>query len=333
MRKAVLLGTVAVFTTVAAFQPRPAHAFLGGITKAIGGLFGGGEGGAAAGCQGEEDDGLLGGILDEAGDLVGAGVGAVLGGGPAGALAGYGLQSTVGGMAGQLGVEAIPQAEEIIWEEKTDPVSGCPIIESSPGMVERYMNRQRIEAIAQTVHMVTQIYHQTKMLANGDYSSAEGIVGSLTALQTAMSRVDQILYNVEGVSDQYATLYPEEYAAGTGIAEMAGIVRDQIHHANRALLHSKVVTSGSITNVYQLPNRIRGLANAVQAAEGQTSAIQAAAHGNALNTELLGQQTMMQAAHYRAVESDIDQRISEMNMATAQREMNFRCFAVYGATC
>lgn len=99
--------------------PPPAHAFLGGLLNSF---FGGGGGG---GCFSEEGDGLFGTALSVvAGYVTGGAAGAAMG--------------AASGVTGSGGSQA----------------PGCPIVESRPRIVEEMVQRQEVEIIAQTAHML-----------------------------------------------------------------------------------------------------------------------------------------------------------------------------------
>ena len=274
--------------------PPPAHAFLGGLLNSF---FGGGGGG---GCFSEEGDGLFGTALS-----------AVAGtGGAAGAVMGAGSSLTGSG-----GSQA----------------PGCPIVESRPRIVEEMVQRQEVEIIAQTAHMLTQIDTMIRMRRLADLDTRVAMAVRLGDARRTAGLVDRVLWSLDGVGQQFADLYPDALSEGMGAEALAEHQAEQARLARDASRASKLVSADVMTGVEDYPARARALMAALKACDGQTCAIDAGTQATLLNAEVAGQLLMMQAAHHRAAEAQLDYEQAAVERARQHTRINWQGLDTYGA--
>ena len=298
MRTSTLRTATAAVTIMVGLTagPPPAHAFLGGLLNSV---FGGGGGG---GCFSEESDGLFGTALSAV-----AGYGT---GGPAGAVAGAGSSLTGNG-----GTQT----------------PGCPIVESRPRIVEEMVQRQEVEITAQTAHMLTQIDNMIRMRRLAGLDSADAITARLTDARRTAGLVDRVLWSLDGVGQQFADLYPDALPGGMTAAALAEHQAEQTRLARAASRASKLVSADVMTGIADYPTRARALMTALKACDGQTCAIDAGTQATLLNAEVAGQLLMMQAAHHRAAEAQLDYEQAAVERARQHTRINWRGLDTYGA--
>ncbi|CBS87275.1 hypothetical protein [Azospirillum lipoferum] len=287
---------MAVVLAVTVSSPPPAHAFLGGLLNSF---FGGGGGG---GCFSEQGDGLFGTALSAAAGYVT--------GGPVGAAVGAGSSLTGNGGA---------QAR------------GCPIVESKPLMVEGMVQRQEVEIIAQTAHMLTQIDNMIRMRALSDLDSGATVAVRLGEVHRAAGLVDRVLWSLDGVGRQFADLYPDALPEGMSAAALAEHQAEQARLARDASRASKLVSAEVMTGIEDYPARARALMAALKACDGQTCAIDAGTQATLLTAEVAGQLLMMQAAHHRAAEARLDYEQAAVERARQHTRLSWQGLDTYGA--
>ena len=297
MKKSLLRAGTALALTlgVTLASPPPAHAFLGGLLNSF---FGGGGGG---GCFSEKSDGLL-----------GIAVSAVAGyatGGVAGAAMGAG--SSLTGSGGQ--------------------APGCPIVESKPLMVEGMVQRQEVEIIAQTAHMLTQIDNMIRMRALSNLDTAEAIAARLTDARRTAGRIGTVLWTTEGVDTQFVGLYPDTLPEELTAEGLAAHQAEQARLARAASRASKLVSADVMTGIEAYPERARHLMAVLKACDGQTCAIDTATQATLLNAEMAGQLLVMQATHGRALEAQSDYEQAAVERARQHTLINWRGLDTYGA--
>lgn len=283
------------FTAGLIAGPPPAHAFLGGLLNSF---FGGGGGG---GCFSESGDGLF-----------GAAVSAVAGyasGGVAGAAMGAG--SSLTGSGGQ--------------------APGCPLVESKPLIVEGMVQRQEVEIIAQTAHMITQIDNMIRMRALSGLDSGEAVAVRLGESRRVADGVGRVQWSLDGVDRQFIALYPDALPAGLDAEGLAAHQAEQARLARDASRASKRVSADVVTGIEAYPEWARDLMAALKACDGQTCAIDAGAQATLLNAEMAGQLLMLQAAHGRALEAQLDYEQAAVERARQQTILSWRGLDTYGA--
>ncbi|MDR6773293.1 hypothetical protein [Azospirillum sp. BE72] len=298
MRTSTLrVATAALALTVGLTAgPPPAHAFLGGLLNSF---FGGGGGG---GCFSEEGDGLFGTALSA--------VAGYVTGGPVGAAVGAGSS-----LMGNGGSQA----------------PGCPIVESRPRIVEEMVQRQEVEIIAQTAHMLTQIDNMIRMRRLSDLDTRVDVAVRLGDARRTAGLVDRVLWSLDGVGQQFADLYPDALPEGMSAAALAGHQAEQARLARDASRASKLVSADVMTGIEDYPARARALMAALKACDGQTCAIDAGTQATLLNAEVAGQLLMMQAAHHRAAEAQLDYEQAAVERARQHTRINWRGLDTYGA--
>ena len=287
---------MAVVLAVTVSSPPPAHAFLGGLLNSF---FGGGGGG---GCFSEGGDGLFGTALSVAAGYVT--------GGAAGAAMGAGSSLTGGG-----GSQA----------------PGCPIMESEPLIVEGMVQRQEVEIIAQTAHMLTQIDNMIRMRRLSDLDTRVAVAVRLGDARRVAGLVDRVLWSLDGVGQQFADLYPDALPEGMSAAALAEHQAEQARLARDASRASKLVSADVMTGIEDYPARARALMAALKACDGQTCAIDAGTQATLLNAEVAGQLLMMQAAHHRAAEAQLDYEQAAVERARQHTRINWQGLDTYGA--
>lgn len=276
--------------------PPPAHAFLGGLLNSF---FGGGGGG---GCFSEEGDGLFGTALSVvAGTVTGGAAGAAMG--------------AASGVTGSGGSQA----------------SGCPIVESRPRIVEDMVQRQEVEIIAQTAHMLTQIDNMIRMRRLSDLDTRVDVAVRLGDARRAAGLVDRVLWSLDGVGQQFTDLYPDMLPEGMSAAALAEHQAEQARLARDASRASKLVSADVMTGIEDYPARARALMAALKACDGQTCAIDAGTQATLLNAEVAGQLLMMQAAHHRAAEAQLDYEQAAVERARQHTRINWQGLDTYGA--
>ncbi|HEY0833025.1 MAG TPA: hypothetical protein VGE72_03865 [Azospirillum sp.] len=286
---------MAVVLAVTVGSPPPAHAFLGGLLNSF---FGGGGGG---GCFSEEGDGLFGTALSA--------VAGYVTGGPAGAAVGAGSSLTGNG-----GTQA----------------PGCPIVESRPRIVEEMVQRQEVEIIAQTAHMLTQIDNMIRMRALADLDTRVELAVRLGNARRAAGLVDRVLWSLDGVGRQFADLYPDTLPEGMSAEALAEHQAEQARLARAASRASKLVSADVMTGIEDYPARAQALMAALKACDGQTCAIDAGTQATLLTAEVAGQLLMMQAAHHRAAEAQLDYEQAAVERARQHTRINWQGLHTYG---
>jgi len=293
-------ATAAVAITVGLIAgPPPAHAFLGGLLNSF---FGGGGGG---GCFSEKSDGLFGTALSA--------VTGYVTGGPAGAVVAGGSSLMENGTGNRQGA------------------AGCPIVESRPRIVEEMVQRQEVEIIAQTAHMITQIENLLAMRRLTDLDTRVEVAVRLGDARRAAGMVDRVLWSLDGVGRQFADLYPDALPEGMSAGALAEHQAEQARLARAASRASKLVTADVMTGVEDYPARARDLMAALKACDGQTCALDAGTQATLLNAEMAGQLLMMQAAHHRAAEAQLDYEQAAVERARQHTRITWRGLDTYGA--
>ncbi len=279
--------------------PPPAHAFLGGLLNSF---FGGGGGG---GCFSEKSDGLFGTALSA--------VAGYVTGGPVGAVVGAGSSVMENGTSAN------------------NKALGCPIVESRPRIVEEMVQRQEVEIIAQTAHMLTQIDNMIRMRRLADLDTRVAVAVRLGDARRAAGLVDRVLWSLDGVGRQFADLYPDMLPDGMTAAALAEHQAEQARLARDASRASKLVSADVMTGIEDYPVRARALMAALKACDGQTCAIDAGTQATLLNAEVAGQLLMMQAAHHRAAEAQLDYEQAAVERARQHTRINWQGLDTYGA--
>ncbi|BAI71797.1 hypothetical protein AZL_011590 [Azospirillum sp. B510] len=287
---------MAVVLAVTVSSPPPAHAFLGGLLNSF---FGGGGGG---GCFSEKGDGLFGTALS--------------------AVAGY----VTGGAAG-----AVMGAGSSLTGNGGSPAPGCPIVESKPLMVEGMVQRQEVEIIAQTAHMLTQIDNMIRMRRLSDLDTRVEVAVRLGDARRAAGLVDRVLWSLDGVGRQFADLYPDTLPEGMSAAALVEHQAEQARLARDASRASKLVSAEVMTGIEDYPARARDLMAALKACDGQTCVLDAGTQATLLNAEVAGQLLMMQAAHHRAAEAQLDYEQAAVERARQHTRINWQGLDTYGA--
>ncbi|HEY0834317.1 MAG TPA: hypothetical protein VGE72_10460 [Azospirillum sp.] len=251
-----------------------------------------GGGGGGGGCFSEASDGLLGSVVS------------AVTGGAAGAVTG-----ATGGQG----------------------AAGCPIVESRPRIVEEMVQRQEVEIIAQTAHMLTQIDNMIRMRALADLDTRVDVAVRLGDARRTAGLVDRVLWSLDGVGRQFANLYPDALPEGMSAEALAEHQAEQARLARAASRASKLVSADVMTGIEDYPARARALMAALKACDGQTCAIDAGTQATLLNAEVAGQLLMMQAAHHRAAEAQLDYEQAAVERARQHTRLTWRGLDTYGA--
>ncbi|MGQ9370709.1 hypothetical protein [Azospirillum sp. ST 5-10] len=248
-------------------------------------------GGGGAGCFSEDGDGLFGSALSAVAGVVDAAT-----------------DAATGSQAG-----------------------GCPIVESRPLVVEEMVHTQELELIAQTAHMISQIENLVTMRRLADLDTRVEIATRLSSARQAAAMVERVLWSLPAVDAQFAALYPDALPEGMTAEALAAHQAEQAGLARAASRASKLVSADVMTGVEDYPARARNLMAALKACEGQTCALDAGAQATLLSAEVAGQFLMMQAAHDRAVETQLDYEQAAVERARQHTLIAWRGLDTYGA--
>ncbi|CAO3425480.1 hypothetical protein [Azospirillum doebereinerae] len=292
-----LLSAALLASTALIVPPSPAAAQMFGGGGGLGGLFGDSGGG---GCGGDSD-GLFGLIVSAA----------------------------VGYVTGGVGGAAMGAGSSLAGGQEQSP--GCPIVESQPLMVEGMVQRQELEIIAQTAHMLTQIDNMIRMRALSDLDSGAQVAARLGQARRVADGVGRVLWSLDGVERQFTALYPDALPDGLDADGLIAHQIEQARLARDASRASKRVSADVVTGIEAYPERARALTAALKACDGQTCAIDTGTQATLLNAEMAGQLLILQATHGRALEAQLDYEQAAVERARQHTLINWRGLDTYGA--
>lgn len=250
------------------------------------------------------------GLLD---DLFGGGEGSGCGGGGGGLLGGL-LGGLTGGTA-----------------EGGEGSGGCPVVESEPLMVEGMVRNQGLELVLQTAHMVTQIENMVRMRRLSGLDSAAEVAAGIRDIRAALARVERLLWEAGAVDAEFARLYPDALPPAMDAPGLAAHQAEQAALARAASRASKQAAADTVTAVEAYPLRASALAAAAKACEGQTCVLDAGLQASLFGTELASRLLVLQAAHYRAVEAQLDYEQAAVERARQHALINWDGIDRYGA--
>lgn len=291
--RTMLLASAAAAAILTA-TPTPAHALFGGITKAIGSLFGGGDEGGASGCGGGD------GLLDS---FTKAGVGFATGG-PVGA--GVAVASDAAASGGQ----------EIV---------GCPVIESVPGAVEIQAVKTAVESVLQTKEMVQQTVHQANMVSHSKVSIIDWLMdswGDFLALLGGGGS-DAIGWEEPTVGDEFEAAYPDKPVFNSQ-DDFRKYREEQDRLSRAASIDSKRVSAKLAQDIEELSGQLEILEAERQECAGQTCVADINVQIGMASAQLQAKTALMQAAHNRVAESQIDAEREMKKAADANWELMTR---------
>jgi conjugal transfer/entry exclusion protein len=244
------------------------------------------------------------GLLD---DLIGG----LIGGGGGAGCAGGGLLDLLPGGGGEAG--------------------GCPIVESEPLIVEGMVRKQEIELVLQTAHMVTQIENMVRMRDLSGFDSAAEAAAGIRTIREALGRVERLLWEAGAVDAEFARLYPDALPPDLDAPGLAAHQGEQAALARAASRASKQAAAEAVGALESYPDRALGLAAAAKACEGQSCVLDAGLQASLFGAELASRLLALQAAHYRAVEAQLDYEQAAVERARQHALINWDGIDRYGA--
>ena len=300
--RAILLATVSAVVVLSA---SPASAF------SLGSLLGGGGGATGDGCRGEDSD---------EGAMVGGVVGAAVGyyfGGYQGAAMGYAMGSEAGGQAGS------------VTSGMTGGYTGCPVVESEPGAFEIQEVKQTVQMFIQSYEAIQQTAHQAKMITRSEYSLVNWLLDNWRSFLSLFSGDSQaITWNEPEVRDGFETAYPEAPVFETH-DDFVALQDRQAEIGRSASIDSKRVSAALAMDIEALSGKLEELEDARKECEGQTCVADINAQIGMVTAQLQAKTALMQAAHNRVSESQLDAEREAKRAADAEFERSMRGFDTY----
>ena len=215
--------------------------------------------------------------------------------------------------------------------DPSDPLGGCPIVESAPLVVEGLVNSQMLELVLQTAHMATQIDNLIRMRALSGLDQGGEIAGRLSGARAAAGLVERVLWRMDAVDADFQELYPYALPTGLDAAGLAAHQAEQARLARESSHASKLVTADAVTAIEAYPARTEALMAAAKACEGQTCALDTNTQASLIAAEIGSQQLLIEAAHARAAEAQLDYEQAAVERAAQHTLINWRGLDRYGA--
>lgn len=184
---------------------------------------------------------------------------------------------------------------------------------------------QAVRALEQINHQIKGLQNQVLMLQNMaknlerlDYSSVGSIESALRSINLLMGNAQGIAFQVDATEQEFARLYPKEYAATVASDTLARDARERWEHSRDALRHTMVVQAQVVRNVEVDSDELARLVAESDTAVGNLQAQQAANQLIALSTKQQLQTQGMIAAQYRAEALERARATAAQEQARAQ---------------
>jgi P-type conjugative transfer protein TrbJ len=177
------------------------------------------------------------------------------------------------------------------------------------------MINNQIESLQNEVRMLEGM---AKHLQRLDYSSLAGLQSSLARLTGLMSRAKGMAFTIDRAEQEFARLYPTDYAATVSGDELARDARARWERAMAAHRQSLLVQSEVVQNLTADGSELGRLVAESQGAVGSLQAQQAANQILALLTKQQLQTQSLIATHNRAVALEQARTSAAQEQARAQ---------------
>ena len=170
---------------------------------------------------------------------------------------------------------------------------------------------QAARALEQINNQILQLQNQASMLQNMARNLERLDFSSLGQLQGALTRIDGLMIQAEGLSfdlqqfeGQWQQAYPDSYQAGLAASDMASAARERWQSAMSAFRQTLRLQSQIVENVRADRGLLSELVTRSEAAGGALQASQAANQLIALTAKQQMQIQTLMAAQYRAEAED-----------------------------
>ncbi|WP_316979529.1 P-type conjugative transfer protein TrbJ [Shumkonia mesophila] len=184
---------------------------------------------------------------------------------------------------------------------------------------------QAARALEQIANQVQGLQNQVLMLENMaanlrslDYSSLGAIETTLRDINGLMARAQGIAFQIGRTEQEFARLYPKEYATTVTTDDLARDARGRWKHSMDALRQTLLVQSQVVHNVDDDSGELASLLTQSQAAIGNLQALQANSQILALSAKQQLQTQELLAAQYRAEALERARTAAAQEQARAQ---------------
>ena len=167
-------------------------------------------------------------------------------------------------------------------------------------------------------NQVLMLQNMAKHLERLDYSSLGAIQAALGRINLLMAQAEGIAFRVDRTEQEFARLYPKEYAATVTTDELARDARGRWEHSMDALRQTMLVQAEVVQNVEADSGELARLVAESQAAIGSLQAQQATNQLVALSTKQQLQTQELVAAQYRAEALERARTAAAQEQARAQ---------------
>ncbi|MBD1549501.1 P-type conjugative transfer protein TrbJ [Roseibium aggregatum] len=170
---------------------------------------------------------------------------------------------------------------------------------------------QAARALEQINNQIVALQNQATMLQNMarnlqrlDFSSLGSLQGALTRIDGLMMQAEGLSFSLDELEGQWQQQFPDSYDGSIGVNDMVTAARERWQNAMSAFRQTMRVQSQIIENVRSDEGLLTDLVNQSQGARGTLQASQAANQLIALSTKQQMQIQTLMAAHYRAQSED-----------------------------
>lgn len=167
-------------------------------------------------------------------------------------------------------------------------------------------------------HEVVMLQNMAKNLEQLDYSSLGAIQMSLARINLLMTQARGIAFEVERTDQEFARLYPKDYAATVTSDALALDARGRWEHSVDALRQTMLVQAEVVETIEADSDELARLVAESQAAIGNLQAQQATNQLIALSTKQQLQTQDLLAAQYRAEALERARAAAAQEQARAQ---------------
>ncbi|WP_137392511.1 P-type conjugative transfer protein TrbJ [Rhodoligotrophos defluvii] len=184
---------------------------------------------------------------------------------------------------------------------------------------------QAARALQQITNQIRSLQNEVLMLQNMakhlerlDYSSLHAIEMALRRVNLLMARAEGIAFEIDRTEQEFARLYPKDYAATVTTDELSRDARARWEHSMDALRQTMLVQAQVVQNVNADTGELARLVTASEAAIGSLQAQQATNQLVALSTKQQLQAQELVAAQYRAEALERARATAAQEQARAQ---------------
>lgn len=173
---------------------------------------------------------------------------------------------------------------------------------------------QQVQQLANEAQMLV---NMAKHLERLDYSSAVQVRTALSQINLLMQRAEGLVYNVTEIEQEYARLYPEDFAALSN-DDLLRDARQRWDYSRKAFAHALTVQA-EVVNAVQADGLT--LDQLIAQSQGAVGSLQATQAGNQLVALAAKQQIQTQellAAQYRAEAIERARQIAAEEAAKAR---------------